>query len=425
MNFRKLIFKEIRHRYVGFIAGVVAIFLSLFSYLMAIALDADLKISTNKELESMKLNLDEKISSLEDGIRKSMKGLGFNIFIFPKDQNLSDVYETGFGLKTMPESYVEKLANSKIVTINHLLPRLTEMIEWKERERSVLLIGVRGQVPIKFRGPNVKKPLIDPVPPNKIVLGYELHKSYGLKVGDKILFLGNEFTVSKTHKRRGTVDDISIWMDLKTVQIILNKENRINSILALECNCESIDRLGEIREEIHAILPDTQIIEKESKALARAEARNLAKQTGVLQINDFRKSRASLITNQNLLSGSFVILISVLSVFWILHLTFTNVNQRSSEFAVLAALGFSTKILLILILARSAIMALTGGILAVLIFLITSQIYFDPFVLEQLTKNSSTWLITFCIPIIIAIFSSWIPALKAVMKDPVEVLRNE
>ena len=89
---------------------------------------------------------------------------------------------------------------------------------------------------------------------------------------------------------------------------------------------------------------------------------------------------------QNLLSGSFVILISVLSVFWILHLTFTNVNQRSSEFAVLAALGFSTRTL-ILILARSAIMALTGGILAVLIFLITSQIYFDPFVLEQLTKE--------------------------------------
>ena len=142
MNFRKLIFKEIRHRYVGFIAGVVAIFLSLFSYLMAISLDADLKRSTNKELESMKLNLDEKISSLEDGIRKSMKGLGFNIFIFPKDQNLSDVYETGFGLKTMPESYVEKLANSKIVTINHLLPRLTEI-------RKLTIQLVKGISPFK------------------------------------------------------------------------------------------------------------------------------------------------------------------------------------------------------------------------------------------------------------------------------------
>ena len=94
MNFRKLIFKEIRHRYVGFIAGVVAIFLSLFSYLMAISLDADLKRSTNKELESMKLNLDEKISSLEDGIRKSMKGLGFNIFIFPT--TLSFAYTSSF-----------------------------------------------------------------------------------------------------------------------------------------------------------------------------------------------------------------------------------------------------------------------------------------------------------------------------------------
>ena len=100
---------------------------------MAISLDADLKRNTNKELESMKLNLDEKISSLEDGIRKSMKGLGFNIFIFLKDQKLMQCIWKQVWVKNNTQVYVEKLANSKIVTINHLLPRLTEMIEWKER----------------------------------------------------------------------------------------------------------------------------------------------------------------------------------------------------------------------------------------------------------------------------------------------------
>ncbi|MBV64525.1 MAG: hypothetical protein CMP45_08435, partial [Rickettsiales bacterium] len=263
MNIKSIIYREIRFNLWSFIAGIIAVFISLSSYLIAISISANLQIETEKTLQSMRTNLNNEVSSLEDGIRKSMKGLGFNIYIYPENQELSAVYEKGYGDKTMPENYVNQLANSKIIKINHLLPRLTEMVDWIEKDRSVLLIGVRGEVPISFRGPNVKKPLIDPVKKDSIVLGYELHHAYGLKLGDKINFLDKEYIISGTHQRRGTIDDISAWMDLSQVQGILNKENKINAILALECNCESIDRLGEIRDEIHKILPDTKIIEKE------------------------------------------------------------------------------------------------------------------------------------------------------------------
>ena len=96
---------------------------------------------------------------------------GFNIHIFPEEQDLGEVHAKGYGSATMPEEYAQKLADSEIVTVNHLLPRLTKMVQWQERERTVLLFGVSGQVPIAFRGANKKKLIMQPVEPGKIVLG--------------------------------------------------------------------------------------------------------------------------------------------------------------------------------------------------------------------------------------------------------------
>ena len=425
MNIRLLVFREIRFNLGGFTAGVSAIFLSLISYLIAVSINADLQINTSNKLQLMKSELNEEVTALEDGIRKSMKGLGFNIYIYPENQDLSAVYERGYGDKTMPENYVSKLANSKIININHLLPRLTEMVDWSEKDRSVLLIGVRGEVPIAYRGPNIKKPLINPVKEGSIVLGYELHHAYGLKAGDKVNFLDDEYTVSITHKRRGTVDDISLWMNLSKVQNILNKEDKINAILALECNCESIDRLGEIRNEIHKILPETKIIEKESRALARAEARNLTKFTGEKQIQNFLQSKKELIHIQGIFSFGFVIIICILCSFWISHLTISNINQRLIEIGTFTAIGFGGKKIMILILSRVLLMGLIGGMLAVLLFVITCPNVFGYDVYKNVTNNFSFIIIVLIAPLTLAVMSAWIPVLRAVLKDPVDVLRND
>ena len=77
-----------------------------------------------------------------------------------------------------------------------------------------------------------QKPLVNPIMGNDTVLGYELHKSLGLKVGDKVKFMDHEFTISKTHRQRGSKDDITAWINLEVCQKLMNKEKRINSILA-------------------------------------------------------------------------------------------------------------------------------------------------------------------------------------------------
>jgi len=224
------------------------------------------------ELAEQEEILQQQLAKLRDQIRRTMKGLGFNIYIFPEGQDLNEVYSQGYASKTMPESYVTKLANSGIMVVNHLLPSLTQRVQWTEKKRSVVLMGIRGEVPIKER--TSKTPLLDPVEKGKLVLGYELHNSLGIAEGDEIVFNEKTFTVQQCHSERGSVDDITIWMNLAEAQKLLSKVGKINSILALECNCESVDRLADIRAEIGKILPGTKIIEKKSQALARAEARS-------------------------------------------------------------------------------------------------------------------------------------------------------
>ena len=215
--------------------------------------------------------------ALQDAMRKITKGLGFNILILPKDQDLNKFHLSGISTSIMPEALATKLANSKIVTINHLLPVITRRVKWSERDDlEVVLIGTRGEVPLAHRDP--KKPLLDMVPKGTMIVGHEIGKKLNLKKDQAVTLLGQNFKITKIHGERGSLDDSSIWLNLAEVQELLKMQNVINAILALECNCATVDRVAEIRAEIADILPGTKIIERGSKALARAEARNKAKQ---------------------------------------------------------------------------------------------------------------------------------------------------
>jgi hypothetical protein len=104
------------------------------------------------EMQKLQDRSRAELYKLEDEMRKKMKGLGFNIFIFPEGQDLSEVYSTGFASKTMPEDYVTKLSESRIMSVNHLLPSLTRRVKWKEQgSRTIVLVGIRGEVPFNHR----------------------------------------------------------------------------------------------------------------------------------------------------------------------------------------------------------------------------------------------------------------------------------
>lgn len=419
MTLLSLITREISHRKGSFVLGSVSICVAIVCWGGAVlgvrAYDAETEALSASIEESTR----QEMAELEDEIRKSMKGLGFNIFIYPEGQDMSEVYSKGYASKTMPESYVHTLAETKIVTINHLLPQLTRKIKWPERERTILLIGVRGEVPIAHRDP--KKPLIDPVQPGEIVLGYELQKSLNLSPGESVQLLGQSFTISKCHNERGTVDDISIWMNLTEAQSLLNAEGRINSILALECNCASIDRLGEIRREISSILPGTQVIETESKALARAEARNLASQTAKNQLAAMQADRAEQRASRARLAAWLAPLVALGSMAWIAFLTYGNVRQRLSEIGTLRAIGVTSAGILFAFLGRAALTGIAGAILAGIVLLGISA----SGVVASASLTVAEWVMLVAGAPFLACIAAWLPALSAVAEDPAKLLRHD
>lgn len=419
MSLIRFVLREISHRKINFALSVLGAAIAVAAVLATLAALRAHDRETETLIGAMEKATQAEMTKLEDEIRKSMKGLGFNLFIFPEDQDLSEVYAEGFASKTMPEDYVMKLANSDIVTVNHLLPSLTQKLEWPEQKRTVILIGVRGEIPIMERP--AKAPVLDPVAAGKVILGHELHHGLGLKEGDKVTFMGREFSVAKTYAPRGSRDDITIWMHLPEAQDLLGKPGLINAIQALECNCTTVDRLGEIRAELHAILPNTRIIETESTALARAEARNVAAATAKQQLEAKKAERAALKAERAKLAGLLLPVASVVSLIWISLLTFINVRERLPEIGILRAVGVKGRTILGAFLTRAIMAGFIGGALGVLV--------------AAFARNPGTFSLELIEPVemgiailaapIFAAIAAWLPALAAAQRDPVEVLRHD
>ena len=300
MNLHRLVFREILHRKLSFSLGVISASVAVACLVAALAILQKHDARTEQIIAAKEAETRQQMAKLEDDYRKLMLKMGFNVLILPKEQNLSDLYADDFASKYMPEEYATRLAKSRVATINHVLPSLQQKVKWPERERTVLLMGVRGEVYIQSKQ---QKPLLEPVAPGTMILGHELARNLALKAGDQTKFMGREFTVAKVNAERGNKDDITVWISLPEAQELLGKPGLINGILALDCTCDTVDRLGRIRPEIARILPDTQVIEYASQALTRAEARQRAAAEAQASIQREKEGRDKLRARTRSLGG--------------------------------------------------------------------------------------------------------------------------
>ncbi len=423
MRILGLAFREMRHRWLGAVLGTLSIAAAAGCLAAALAALRHHDLVTFGILAMKERELSERLAIYEDDVRKITKDMGFNVLILPKDVDLARFYVDEAQEHFMPEEYARKLAESKVATINHVLPSLQQRVRWPEKERTVLLMGVLGEVWIKAKG---QKPILEAVPPGKIWLGHELHAGLSLKPGDRVAFMGREFTVDKCQSARGGKEDVTVWMNLREAQELLGRQGRINAILALECNCSSVDRLGEIRAEIARILPDTQVIEFKTVALARAEARNRAAAMAREEIAREREARGRLGLEKERLAGIVVPLVWLAGGVWIGFLALANVRERRVEIGLLRALGVGTASILALVLARAKLIGLAGAVLGYAAGLAAAVLWSPgPEMRRAAEENSLAGpiaLVLLAAPALAAV-AAWIPAALAARQDPAEALR--
>jgi len=368
------------------------------------------------------------MAQLQDETRKAMLKLGFNVVILPKDQNLSDWYSDDYASKYMPEDYVEKLADSGVVTVRHFLPSLQQKIEWPERKRKIILVGTRGEVPNLHK--SLVKPLVQSVPPGTITLGHELHRSMDIKVGDDVVLMGKSFEVNACYKERGNKDDITAWIYLAEAQELLDKPGKINAILALECHCTG-DALPIIRKEIAGVLPNTQVIERGSRAIARAEARTKVAEQARLAVENEKTARATLRESRERFASVLIPVVVTACAVWVALLGFTNVRARRDEIGILRTLGVSAKHVLIMFMSRHFLLGVLGGVLGFGAGVI-SAVYFTAAregADVQIIGTDFSWAGLLLASVggatALAVIAGWIPALIATRQDPAVVLHEE
>ena len=264
-----------------------------------------------------------------------------------------------------------------------------------------------------------------------MVVGYELEQSLKLKVGDTVKFFGREFVIVKCHAERGTRDDITIWTNLRDAQAVLDKPGLINAILAVECRCAWAD-LAKVREEITRILPETQVIEQASTALARAEARQKVEEEAIASLQREEEHRRLLRRTREQFAAVFVPLIMLSCALWIGYLAFGNVRERRAEIGILRALGLRSWQVHLLFLSKAGMEGLAGGVLGCIAGFLGGR-YADRLLAQQsadlidlatLLDLRLVLLVALMAPVL-AIVAAWIPSEIAAQQNPAEILRAE
>lgn len=420
LGVRHLVVAEIRHRKLHAALLLLSITVAVASLVGALTALRAHDMRTDEIIATKEAQTRAQMAELEDDYRKIMKELGFNVLILPRDQDLGELYAEQHASAFMPEAYVDTLANSGLMSIRHLLPNLQQKVQWPERRRTVILTGVRGEVPLVHRNP--LEPILLPVPAGTAVLGYELHHSLGLAEGDRIELLGRTFTVSSCRPERGNRDDITIWIDLATAQALLNKPGLITGIHALKCHCYG-ERLGKIRGDIEAVLPATRVVEFASEIITRAEARDRAADMARAAVAAERQTRARLRGEAEAFAAVLVPLVVLASGLWMATLSWFNVRERRGEIGMLRAIGLGSGRIVGLFLGKALILGWAGALAGYAVGFAGGSIWGGTDDLARLYSLPVLLLGLGMAPLLSCV-SAWVPAVLAAQQDPADILRE-
>ncbi len=424
MSVLKLLWAEIRYRKLNFTMSVTAVTIAVALFVAGPVLVDGYSQETHARISRLQEGIDKELAKLEDETRILMRDMGFNLLIVHKDTNMADFWAEDFAVHDFPEEYVYRLAKDQRLTlVTHLVATQQQRIKWENR--SVLLVGYLPEVP-QAHLPH-KKPMGYNIERGTVFLGFELGQNRA--EGEEVEVLGRSFKIARILPEQGSKEDISICMNLRDAQELLNKPGKINQILALSCRCPGMGpkQLAMIRSQLEQVLPETRVSEFRSIALARAEQRDLVERQGQTMIQAIQQSRSEVQTILETLSAIITPMAVLGSAIWVGLLAWANVRERRSEIALWHALGKSPGKVATLFLGKAFLVGLLGGVLGLAVGAIIGWAFgigllgIAPERFDIPTELSLAAL--FGAPILAAL-ASYLPTLSALSQDPAVILQD-
>lgn len=362
----------------------------------------------------------------EKAVARELDSLGANVLVLPKAVTLQDYYSADMHEQTIPEEYVLRLTLSDLQGVDNLSPKLCVPVELKERQFTLTGILPKSEFQAKaawagagiFSRPIgcgaidtgaapkpedkrtlVRKRVIETLDSHETLVGADVAAILGVKEGDSLDLLGDEFSVVAILPTTGTVDDSRIFAHLHTVQDLSGKEQVVSCIEIVGC-CKEIS--AGLVDGVNKLLPDAKVV---------TVAQVVATQTKVNHMME----RLSLI---------FVVIIVVVGGAGVANYMYANVFERRREIGTLMALGAESSLILRLFLVKAFLLGLAGGVGGFAIGTILAVTLGPRLAGVTVLPMPVLAVWAIAISVGIALLASYFPARRAARLDPCATLQE-
>ena len=351
----------------------------------------------------------------ETALNKDIDNMGFQLMIMSKGcpyEAATMMLKGGTGLRYMKESIMEEIA--KEPEVEKTTPILMQAVFDPNKGESGGIAGYFGVEPKSFA--EMKTFLkfkqggwFTDENAYEAVMGYEAAELEQREVGDMILMPEKniQFKVVGILDRTGTQDDGTIFVPLKTVQKIFNKEGEITTI---------------------------GIKTKKDSNSARLEAKlyNLPN-VQVVSLAQVKETIMKLISTAKVMVLSIAIIAILIAMVGVINTILMSVHERFQEIGILKTIGAMPWDIFKLIWIETLILCITGSILGVVFALILARVT-DILIRSVLPYapsgglvliDTKLVLITLTAILCIGLLSGLYPAWKAGKIRPLEAIRCE
>lgn len=362
----------------------------------------------------------------EKALSRELDALGANILILPKSATVQDYYSADFQDEQIPEDYVNSLLSSDIQGIDNLSPKLNLSLELNGYQ--TILTGILPKNEFKSKAtwqgalgvfsrpegcgtvvaiPGVSDPrdisrkrVINDLGQNEILAGSEIAAALKLKEGGSIQIKDRSFKVLAILPVTGTVDDNRLFTHLRTVQTLSGKPAALNAIEIVGC-CSEISK-GLI-QKINKLLPDAKVVTITQIVQTQLNTNNL----------------------MNKLSLIMLIIIIIIGGASIANYMFANVYERRREIGILMAMGAKPAWLVKLFLLKSIFIGLAGGVIGYILGTLLAVFLGPQLAGIAVLPLPALGLYGLGISLLISVFASILPVMKAVKIDPSVIMQEE
>jgi putative ABC transport system permease protein len=351
----------------------------------------------------------------EAALNKDIDNMGFQILVTAKGcpyEAATLMLKGGTGLRYMKESILADILKHK--EIQQVTPQLMAAIFDPNKGESGGINAYLGVDPVTFpamktylkfkQGAWFTKP--DSL---EAVVGYEAAELEQREVGDKMLIPEKniELTVVGVLARSGTADDGTIFLPLRTVQKIFDKDGLIT---AAGIKVDKNANIGELENKLYD-LPDVQVV----------------------SMAQVKTTIMSLVSTAKVMVFSIALIAILIAMLGVINTILMSVLERYQEIGIIKSMGAMPWDVFRMIWTETVILCLLGGAIGIGIsfamakitdLLIRRLLPYTP-TGSLIAINSRLGLVTLGVVLAIGLVSGIYPAWRAARVRPLESIRSE